>query len=87
MKTGAIIYIAGDTPIEGLKHNPEKLVSKFGINADRWGVITRNTGHFDIHDAWWSLITGGMQRILCMMAEIDQDGELKLTGRKLRLCG
>ena len=87
MKTGAIIYVAGEEPKEGLKQKPEKLVLNSGVQADRFEIITRVSGHFDIHDAWWSLIASGMQRILCMMAEIGDDGELRLTGRQMRLCG
>ena len=87
MKTGAIIYVAGDEPMEGLKHNPKELVWKSGIKADRLEVITQTPGHFDIHDAWWHLIAKGMQLVLCMMAEVDDDGELRLTGRQIRLCG
>ena len=87
MKTGAIIYVAGDEPRVGFRIDAEDHLRRFGIKADRWEVITRDTGHFDIHDAWWRLIAGGMQRVLCMMAEADNDGELRLTGRQMRLCG
>ena len=87
MKTGIIIYVAGIEPKEELHHNPKDLARKSGIRADRLEVITRSSGHFDIHDAWWQLITKGMQRILCLMAEVNDDGHLRLTGRQMRLCG
>ena len=87
MKTGAIIYVAGDEPRSGFDMNADELLRKSGIIADRWEIITRNTGHFDVHDAWWHLISGGMQRVLCMMARVDDKGELQSTGRLMRLCG
>jgi hypothetical protein len=38
-------------------------------------------------DAWWLLTVKGMKRIICMIAEVINRSELKLTGRELRLCG
>jgi len=62
-------------------------VLSFGIQADRWEIITRSTGPADIHDAWWRLLTKGMQQVLCLLAEVDSNGEIRLTGRQMRLCG
>ena len=28
-------------------------------------IITRTSGHFDVHDAWFELISKGMTHILC----------------------
>jgi len=87
MKIGAIIYVSGDKPMEGLKHKFKELVLESGIKADRLEIISRTSGCFDIHDAWWHLIAKGMHLVLFMMAEVDEDGKLRLTGRQLRLCG
>jgi hypothetical protein len=87
MKTGIIIYVAGIELKGGLQHNPKDLAKKFGIEADRYELITKTSGHFDIHDAWWQMIAKGMHRVLCVMAEIGNDGDLRLTGRQMRLCG
>jgi len=83
MKTGVIIYVAGG----GSNQNPRDLIRNSGINADRLEIITRTSGHYDIHDAWWHLLAKGMQRVLCLMAEVDNNGGLRLTGRQMRLCG
>ena len=87
MKTGTIIYVAGEEPQQGTLINTDELVSRCGIQSDRFEVITRETGHFDIHDAWRALITKGMQQVLCLVAVVDDEGKLQLTGRQLRLCG
>jgi hypothetical protein len=87
MRTGAIIYVAGDEPEQGFTQNPNDVVRDFGIEADRLEIVTRTSGHFDIHDAWWRLIVEGMQRVLCLIAEVDNNGALRLTGRQMRLCG
>ena len=73
--------------MEELTYNPKELVWESGIKADRLEIITRTSGQFDIHDAWWHLVAKGMKRVLCLIAEVDDDGKLRLTGRQLRLCG
>lgn len=87
MKTGTIIYVAGEEPRQGIRINTDELTRRYRIQSDRFEVITRETGHFDIQDAWRALITEGMQQVLCLMAVVDDEGELQLTGRQLRLCG
>ncbi len=62
-------------------------MKKFGVKADRWEIITHDTGHADIHDAWWHLLAQGMQQVFCMLAEVDGNGDIQLTGRQMRLCG
>jgi len=42
--------------------------------------------HFDIMDAWWSLTAKGMKRIVCMIAEINNGSDIRLTGREIQLC-
>ena len=86
MKTGIILYIVGDKPAEQTTKT-EHLVNQLALDAERVEVVSRNTGHFDVHDAWWSLIAKGMKHILCVLAEYTKTGDLRLTGRSLRLCG
>lgn len=87
MKTGTIIYVAGNSTLEWLTSDLKELVCKSGIKADRLEIITRTSGNYDIHDAWWRLVAKGMQLVLCLLAEVDDRGELRLTGRQMRLCG
>ncbi len=86
MKTGVILYVVGDEPVNR-NTNMKDLVNKLPLIAERVEVISRNAGHFDVHDAWWSLIAKGMKHILCVLAEYTKTGDLRLTGRSLRLCG
>jgi hypothetical protein len=87
MKTGVIIYVAGDRDNVGVPKDKASFLRDHGFNADRWEIITRSTGPADIHDAWWRLLTKGMQQVHCLMAEVDTNGEMRLTGRQMRLCG
>ena len=84
MKTGIILYIAGN---DAENDSVEYAIDKLDIEADRIEVVSAKSGHFDISDAWWFLTIKGMQRIICMVAEVTSLGTLKLTGRQLRLCG
>lgn len=86
MKTGIIIYIASDN-LPDSDVDLEAAVSKLEIEADKIEFISATSGHFDISDAWWSLTIKGMQRIICKLAEFTSFGDLKLTGRELKLCG
>ena len=86
MKTGAIVYVVGDGP-ERSSADVKTSVKKLGIKADSVEVVSKNSGHFDVHDAWRSLIVKGMQRVLVIMAEYDHTHKLIFTGRKMRLCG
>jgi hypothetical protein len=83
MNTGVIIYVVGrDDDLD-----MEEAVKKLNIRANRVEVNSSESGHFDIMDAWWSLTVKGMKRIVCMLAEVTDHSELKLTGSELRLCG
>ena len=86
MKTGVILYIVGgEDPYDEL--DMQEAVRRLEINADRVEVVSSRSGHFDVMDAWWVLTTKGMNRIVCMLAEICNSSNLRLTGRELRLCG
>ena len=86
MKTGVIVYVVGgEGPHEGL--DMEAAVRRLDINADRVEVVSARSSHFDVMDAWWLLMAKGMKRVVCMLAEVVNRSEIKLTGRELRLCG
>jgi hypothetical protein len=86
MKSGLIIYVVGKEPTNW-DADSEMMTIKQNTNADLVEIITAQTGHFDVIDAWWSLMTKGMQHIACMIGEFSPAGNLTLTGRQLRLCG
>lgn len=86
MKTGVIVYVAGNPPPEWSKTD-EKLVCQKEPFADRVNVITRFSGHLDVHEAWLDLVVRGMERIILKMAMFGDAGHLEFTGRELRLRG
>jgi hypothetical protein len=85
MKTGAIVYVVGK---ENLTKNFDMAVAlkNLEIDADRVELVSPGSGHFDIMDAWWSLTAKGMKRIVCMIAEINNGSDIRLTGREIQLC-
>ena len=86
MKTGVIVYVAGENPVgEDLDIGAE--VRRLQPDADRVELVSRNAGHFDIEEAWWVLTAKGMQRIFCMMGIINAKGGLQLKEGAIRLCG
>jgi len=87
MKTGAIVYIVGDESLIDDDFDIIGAVNSLPIKADRIEVVAPTAGHFDIMDAWWMLITKGMNLIVCIHAEILNSSKVRLTGRELRLCG
>ncbi len=86
MKTGIIVYIVGEEP-KNYPSDPEAMVKTLKLDADRVEIASFSFGHFDIHDAWWSLTARGMGRIVCVLAEFTPYGTLQSKGRELRLCG
>ena len=87
MKTGAIVYIVGGEGAIDKDFDIVDAVKRLSIKADRVEVVAPTAGHFDIMDAWWMLITKGMNLIVCIHAEISDSSKVRLTGRELRLCG
>ena len=86
MKTGVILYIVGgEGPYDDM--DMEDVVKRLDLKADRVEIVSANSSHFDVMDAWWLLMARGMKRVVCMLAEVVNRSELKLTGRELRLCG
>jgi len=86
MKSGLIIYVVGKEPTNW-DADSELMSIKQNTKADLVEIITAQTGHFDVLDAWWLLMTKGMKLITCMIGEFSPAGDLTLTSRKLRLCG
>ena len=86
MRSGLIIYMVGKEPSNWDADVGEKTI-KQNVRADLVEIITAQTGHFDVLDAWCSLMVRGMNQITCMIAEFTPNGMLALTGRELRLCG
>jgi len=86
LKRGVIIYAAGEAPSSWTEEK-EKLVKGSILGAQAVEIITSRTGHFDVLDAWWSLNSKGMDYIECKLAMFTKDGELKETGKALRLAG
>jgi len=86
MKTGVIIDTTGETP-ENWSEEKETNFLRLETQADNVDIITSKTGHFDIPDAWLDFTKKGLSQIICKIAHFDADGELKHTGRELRLAG
>ncbi len=86
VKTGLIVYVVGKEPADW-NVNAESTSIKQNIEADLVEIITAKTGHFDVSDAWWSLLTRGMKRIVCRIGTFTPKGNLTLTGNELHLCG
>ena len=86
MKSGLIIYVVGKEPANWDVDSDEKTI-KQNTRADLVEIITTKTGHFDVIDAWCSLMIRGMKQITCMIGEFTPNGNLAITDRELRLCG
>ncbi len=85
MKTGAIVYVAGKNNLSK-DLDMELALKNLEIDAEKIEFVSSGLGHFDIMDAWWLLTTKGMKRIVCLIAEIINGSELRLTGREIQLC-
>ena len=86
MKSGVIIYVAGNAP-EGWSEGDETHIRSTESQADLIEIITTKTGHFDVLDAWRALLSKGMSLVTCKMAVFSESGDIEFTGRELRLCG
>jgi len=86
MKSGVIIYVAGSAP-QGWTEDDETRIRGRESQADLIEIITTQTGHMDIPDAWWALLSKGMSRIICKMAIFGESGDIEFTGKELRLYG
>jgi hypothetical protein len=86
MRIGVIIYMPGATPVDWTEEK-EFVFRKTEVQADAVDFITAKTGYCDISDAWPDSIRKGMARIICKVAHLHKNGELRYTGRELRLAG
>ena len=86
MKTGVIVYLVGKKSLDD-SINFEEAGKRLNINADRVEVVSSIGGNYDLMDAWWLLTAKGMKRIICMIAEVINRSEFRLTGQELRLYG
>jgi len=86
MKSGVIVYVAGQVP-ENLSEEMEETLKKKAGQVDAVECITSRSGHFDIADAWHALTVRGMNYIVCKSAVLDEAGQLRYTGKEMRLCG
>ncbi len=86
MKTGVIVYAAGEPPSDWTEESEQSVRDLFP-EAAAVEIITSMTGHFDLHDAWFQLVSKGMALIYCKMAVFDDAGHIRLMDRELRLCG
>jgi hypothetical protein len=86
MKTGIIIYLVGKESLDD-SIDFEEAGKKLKIKADKIEVVSSIGGDHDVMNAWWLLTAKGMNRIICMIAEVSDRSEFRLTGQELRLCG
>ena len=86
MKTGVIVYLVGKKSLDD-EIDFEEAKKRLKIAADRVEVVSSIGGNYDVMDAWWLLTTKGMKRIICMIAEVINRSEFRLTGQELRLYG
>ncbi|MBW2449329.1 MAG: hypothetical protein JRE92_02740 [Deltaproteobacteria bacterium] len=86
MKTGLIVYVVGTEPVDW-DATSELTAIKQHRQVDMVEIITIKSGHFDVLDAWWSLLTRGMKRIVCIIGEFTPNGNLTLKEHQLFLCG
>jgi hypothetical protein len=86
VRHGIIIYAAGEAPPDWSEEK-EAVVKQMVSEADGVEIITSRTGHFDVMDAWYSLLLKSINHIVCRMAGFSTSGELVFTGRSLRLSG
>ena len=86
MKSGVIIYVAGNAP-KGWSEGDETRIRSTESQADLIEIITTKTGHFGVPDAWRALLSRDMSLVTCKMAVFSKSGEIEFTGSELRLCG
>ena len=85
MKTRVILYVVRDTKDVGGVRG-EELTKALDISADRVKIVMPAEVDAGVADAWWRLTAQCMNRIVCMIAQVTQNCEIRLTGRELRLC-
>jgi hypothetical protein len=84
MKTGLIVYVFGSEP-QVWDSDAILTEIKQDTEADLVELMTENTGHHNVLDAWRTMLVKGMKRVTCISGEFTASGSLHLTGRELRL--
>ena len=87
MRTGIIVYVLEKNEYKFTEVSLRKLSNNLNLKADKIEVVMSGDNKFDIMDAWWKLTTKGMNKIVCVLAEMTNDTQLRFTGKELRLCG
>ncbi len=87
MKTGIILYFAGNQTIDADADLVGKAAKTLLPEADRIEIVSGDQGHWDIADAWWTLVSRGMHRVLVKLANYSEEDGLRLAGREMRLAG
>ncbi len=85
MKSGIIIYVAGNAP-QDWTEDDERGIHDLVPQANLIEIITTQTGQLDVSDAWRALLVKGMAHISCKIAILNQAGKIEFTGQELRLC-
>ena len=86
MKTGTILYITGNEPVN-TNLTKTGIFNQLKIKSDYMEFVSDKSGHADIHDAWFSLTVRGMHLINCRIATFNSYGKLELSSREMRLKG
>ena len=86
MKTGIIIYLVGDIP-DDWNEDVVEIAKKLGIHTDAVEIVSSKPDGYDVHYAWWRLLTQGIQEVVCKLVLFDAPDNLSFTGKELRLCG
>ena len=86
MKTGIIVYVAGNVP-DRWDEDLAPAIAGADACADAYEFVTSVSRGYDIHYAWWKLLTKGVRSVVCRTATFDAADKLVFTGRELRLCG
>jgi hypothetical protein len=47
-------------------------------------IISRSSGHFDVHDAWFEPVSKGITHIVCKLAAFNQQGQMVLNSEQGR---
>ena len=76
--------VRGTKDVSGVRG--EELTKALDISADRVKIVMPGEGDAGVAGAWWRLTAQCMNRIVCMIAQVTQNCEIRLTGRELRLC-
>lgn len=82
MKQGIILYVLDGR--DALPEWPDERQQVRGIKGD---CVCTAFSEDDVHHHWCSLVTRGMRRILCVLADYDPAAEAMLLRSVLRLCG